>query len=247
MTGLDPQTQTTVNLFWRLAGEMEDFPRSLERCLALALPVALVKMPRLQLRGIESWFGRRGTPYLFGCGSRAVRGCLVARAGKGLLFVDGADPDDERRFTLAHEIAHFLVDYWQPRERVIEKLGPNLADVLDGLREPTLNERVHAMLGSIRIGPYQSLMERDEQANGTSIWNAENRADQVALGLLAPPEAVLPCVDLTLTPYSERSQLAMDVLQSQFGLPAPLAAEYGRTLLTSAGKGPSWVESLGLG
>lgn len=244
---LDAQAETVVELFWQLAGEPEAFPRSLERSLALALPVALVKLPHLQLRGIENWLRRRGTPFAFGCESRAVRGCLVAHAGKGLLFVDGEDPDDERRFTLAHEIAHFLLDYWQPREKAIEKLGPSLADVIDGLRDPTLTERVHALLGSVHIGPYQSLMERHEQADGTSIWIAENRADQIAMRLLAPPEEVLPCVDLSLTQYPQRFQMVADVLRSRFGLPAPLAAEYGRILLTSAGKGPSWVESLGLG
>ncbi len=243
---LDAQAGAAVDLFWRLAGEPEPFPRSLERSLALALPVALVKLPKLQLHNIEGWLRRRSTPFVFGCESRAVRGCLVAHAGKGLLFVDGADPDDERRFTLAHEIAHFLVDYWLPRQKVVEKLGPELADVVDGLRAPTLSERVHAMLASIRIGAYQSLMERADQAELSGVWEAENRADRLALALLAPPDEVLAQVNLGAGSYEERLQATTAVLAGTFGLPSPVARGYGRGLLRAAGKGPSWVEALGV-
>jgi hypothetical protein len=175
-----------------------------------------------------------------------VRGCLVAHAGKGLLFVDGADADDERRFTLAHEIAHFLVDYWLPRQQAIEKLGPELADVVDGLRAPTLSERVHAMLGSIRIGAYQSLMECAGQAELTGVWEAENRADRLALALLAPPGEVMSRVNLSAGSYQERLQAMAAVLTGTFGLPGTVARGYSRGLLRSAGKGPSWVEALGV-
>jgi hypothetical protein len=243
---LDAESETAAELFWQLAGEPEVFPRSLERSLALALPVALVKLPRLRLSGIESWLRRRGTTFVFGCESRAVRGCLVAHAGKGLLFVDGADPDDERRFTLAHEIAHYLVDYWLPRQKAIERLGPELADVVDGLRAPTLSERVHAMLGSIRVGPYQSLMERADQAELSDIWNAENRADRLALALLAPPGEVLPRANLAGGTFEERLQAMAELLTTTFGLPGTVARGYGRGLLRAAGKGPSWVEALGV-
>lgn len=243
---IDSTGQDAVDLFWRLCGETEEFPRSLERPLALALPVALIKLPRLRLQDIESWMRRRGVVFAFGCRSRAARGCLIAQAGKGLLFVDGADPEDEQRFTVAHEIAHFLLDYWLPRAKVIEKFGPVVADVVDGLRPPTLTERVQAVLGSIHIGPYQSLMERGDSSERATVWDAENRADRLALALLAPPEAVLPLLDLTAGHYVRRLEAAKDALREHFGLPGQVAVAYGHALLAAAGKGPSWVESLGL-
>src|SRR5712692_3347921 len=105
---LDTVGQDAINLFWKLSGDIETYPRNLERSLAFALPVVLVKLPHLRLWDIERWLQARGVGYQFNCQSRAVCGCLVAFGGKGMIFVDGSDPDDERRFTLAHEIAHFM-------------------------------------------------------------------------------------------------------------------------------------------
>ncbi|HZQ09243.1 MAG TPA: ImmA/IrrE family metallo-endopeptidase [Anaerolineae bacterium] len=34
-----------------------------------------------------------------------------------MIFLDGSDPANEQRITVAHEIAHFLVDYQMPRAR----------------------------------------------------------------------------------------------------------------------------------
>ncbi|MER3439575.1 MAG: hypothetical protein C4346_19370, partial [Chloroflexota bacterium] len=83
----------------------------------MAIPVAVVFMPALTLERVHNWLERRGVPYRVDCASRRLRGCLVAAGGHGVIFIEGADPDDERRFTLAHEVAHFLLHYQHPRER----------------------------------------------------------------------------------------------------------------------------------
>src|SRR3982751_3882961 len=113
---LDSLSQEVVNRFWQQSGEIEPFPRNLEQVISLALPAKLIKLPHLKLQAIESWLERRGTSFRFNCRSRAVRGCLVAYGGQGLIFIDETDPDDERRFTIAHEIGHFIVDYLLVRE-----------------------------------------------------------------------------------------------------------------------------------
>jgi Zn-dependent peptidase ImmA (M78 family) len=243
---LDGLEQEALDLFWHLCGEEETFPRSLERPLALALPVALVKLPRLRLWDIERWIQQRGNNFIFGCESRSARGCLIAQSGQGVLFVDGSDPADEQRVTIAHEIAHFLCDYWLPRRTAISKFGLTIAEALDGLRPLTVTERVHALLSDTKVGPYQSLMERSESANSDHIWKAENRADRFALALLAPSQAVFPLLDFLSESYPVRLQKTKEVLCRSFGLPVTVAAGYASSLLAEIGKGPSWVESLGL-
>jgi len=238
--------QDAVRLFWERCGEFEPFPRSLERSIALALPVTLVKLPKLKLHQVEGWLQRRGVPFQFSCHHQAVRGCLVAFGGEGLIFVDGSDPDDERRFTLAHEIGHFLVDYWQPRARARAILGHTIVAVLDGLRLPTVSERVNALLAQTPIGVHTNLMERDAGSDLANVWQIEDRADKVALALLAPPEEVLSRTKIATARFEQRLFSVTSVLRADFGLPLSAAQSYGRSLLTMVNRGPSWLETLGL-
>src|SRR2546423_9238676 len=134
---LDNASREAVEQFRQRCGEVEPFPRSLERAVTLALPVALVKLSRPMLRDIERWLERRGVPLSFGCRSRAVRGCLIAFGGRGLIFVDGADPDDERRFSVAHEGGHFIVDYLLPRAAAPSKIREQGTEGFRGVRPPS--------------------------------------------------------------------------------------------------------------
>jgi hypothetical protein len=241
---LDSRGQEAVNLFWQRCGEIEPFPRNLERSIALALPVTLVKLPYPKLRHVERWLRCHGVTFQFNCQSRTVRGCLIAFGGEGFIFVDGADPDDERRFTLAHEIAHFIADYWQPRQKAIMRFGSTITEVLDGLRLPNVNERLFALLAGTPIGVHIDLMERGNVE--AELWEIESRADKIALALLAPPEAVLSEVDLSATRFDQRQATTAAVLRERFGLSASIAKSYGHSLLTAIGKGPSWVENIRL-
>lgn len=245
---LDNASRDAVNMFWDRCGAVEDFPRRLDRSIALALPVWVVKLPRLRLSAIEGWLAHRGVNFQFNCRDRALRGCLVACDGEGAMFVDGADPEDEQRFTVAHETAHFIIDYWAPREKAIEKFGQAIAEVFDGSRRPTVTERVHAALTGTAIGVYTNLMERDEARAdfNPSAWEIEDRADRIALALLAPPEEVLAMADTTPAQFAERHSAITFLLRRHFGLPEAIAVTYGRSLLDAAGRGPSWVETLRL-
>ncbi len=244
---LDSASQEAIDFFWQACGEVEPFPRSLERSITMALPVALIKLPHLHLRTIENWLHRRKVPFQFNCGDRSVRGCLVAYGGNGFIFVDGTDPADELRFTLAHETAHFIIDYWFPRQKAIQKFGKQICEVFDGIRLPTIRERVHSLLSGTSIGIYTNLMERaTEDETMAQIWQIENQADRIALALLAPPEAVWPRVDVSAPLFHQREIAITTVLREDFGLPLSVARSYGKMLLKLIGKGPSWVETLKL-
>lgn len=240
---LDNLSQEVVNRFWQPCSEVEPFPRNLEELISLVLPAKLIKLPHLKLQSIESWLAWRGASFRFNCRSRAVRGCLVAYGGHGLLFIDETDPEDERRFTIAHEMGHFIVDYLLVRETAISKLGDRITEVFDGLRQPSVTERVHALLAGASLGVYTNLMERDE-TSGPGLWEIEDRADRIALALLAPPEEVLSESDTSLLRFQQRLEGMVTVLQERFGLPASAANSYAWSLLESIGRGQSWVEML---
>jgi hypothetical protein len=220
--------------FWERAGRVPPFPRDLDAIVPMALPVAVVLLPALTLDRVEAWLDRRGCGYRFPCAHRRLRGCLIAHAGYGIAFVDGADAPPERRFTLAHEAAHFLLDYQRPRQRAIAKLGPTIVDVLDGRRTPTRTERIDAVLAACPIGVHTHLLDRDGGYDA-AIASIEDRADRLACELLAPAAEV--------SPRAAVGDLAHD-LRETFGLPDPIATGYARRLLRERGAGPSFVEWL---
>lgn len=241
---LDTESRDAVDFFWRSAGEREEFPRSLERSLAFALPVALVKLPHLQLKNVEHWLKARSVPFSFSCESRAMRGCLVAFKGQGIVFIDGTDPQDEQRVSVAHETAHFLLDYWIPRCRSANKHGSQILEAFDGLRPFTVNERLHSMGEGISTGVHTELLDRESSVEIGLTWMIENRADRVAMALLAPPEDVFSRVDLSAAGYPERLASLANKLLSHYGLPEYVSQRYAAELLHACGKGPSWSESL---
>ena len=82
---LNSEEQQAVNSFWEWSGEAEPFPRSLERPIALALPVAVIKLPHLALGGIENWLRSRQIDYSFDCDSRCDN-CRRDCGGVRLLY-----------------------------------------------------------------------------------------------------------------------------------------------------------------
>ena len=154
------------------------------------------------------------------------------------------------RFTLAHELSHFLLDYLLPRQRARDRFGDGIQDVLDGLRAPTLDEQVHAALHGVNVEPAFHLLEKEGDGRfvDARIWNAENRADQLAFELMAPVEIV--CANLRESgadgSYFRCVTAAKAILEATYGLPAVMADAYARYLAQTLTGGPTALSSLGL-
>ena len=245
----DQEAARWAQRFWRLVGRTEPFPRSLESSVAWALPLAIVKLPHLGLSELRSWLSRKGIRLHMGGPDRPLRACLLARAGRGLVVLEGSDPEEERRVSLAHEASHFLVDYVYPRQKALEALGEPGREVLDGLRLPTLEERLTGVLRGVEVGVYTHLMERSAvgEVNRLEVLAAEDRADRIALELLAPWQTVLERLEAKSIRWREHSAAtaATEVLVEEFGLPLAIAQEYGRSLVLSRRSTRGFREWLG--
>ncbi|MGH2409717.1 MAG: ImmA/IrrE family metallo-endopeptidase [Chloroflexota bacterium] len=231
--------------FWEDAGGDESFPRGLRRAIANALPLTLVLLPRLRVARIDGWLAEQAIGCRLGFPDRPLRACLVARHGQGIIFLDGTDPDDEQRFSLAHECAHFLRGYWQPRRVAVDRLGPAVLEVLDGDRPAHPDERLHALLARVPIGFHVHLMDRTAESwfASAAIDEAERDADLLAYELLAP-SALFECV-APGSPEDRRATVAAE-LTHRYGLPARVAAHYAAILVPRISRPDSLMQRLGL-
>lgn len=207
--------------FWGEEEAPPSFPRDLDLHILTSLPLAIVEIDNLTVASLDTWMQQHRLPEIMAVADRPLRGCLTAYAGVGVVFVDRSDDRQQRRLTLAHEAAHFVVDYLLPREDVARR-RPELLDVLDAERPSTDAERFDALLADIPMGFHTHLLERDAQGGHLSSVNAEieDRAERLALELLAPLGKILD--DL----QSSRPQDVRKVLRERFGLPAGVATRY---------------------
>lgn len=235
---LDNEAASMVRDFWENAGEEEPFPRSLEEPLKMALPLALVRLPNLNTHAAENWLKARNRAFSFNMPTRSLHGCMVAGGGRGFIFVDGDDSREEQRFTIAHEIGHYLCDAVSPRLRAVSRMGESVLEVMDGLRPATMTERIAAAMLGVDMGPTFDLMARKPGGNALELWSAESRADRVAVALLAPPDYVLSLA--RGGPAAARQEAAAFLLRDKCGLPAAMATRYAAELLQAADKGPAW-------
>lgn len=212
--------------FWEGARAPESYPRNLRRAIARTLPVTLVPLPELRVAGVDRWFHDHGEPAAADVPDRPLRACLVARDGQGFIFLDTSDPEDEQRFSLAHELSHFLNDYWRPRTEASRRLGATTVEVVDGVRPPRPEEDIRALLAEVRLAAFRHFMERSEDGHIASgeIDAVERAADLLALELLASAHEIMRYA-AELPDGGRRSALTA-LLVARYGLPEPIAAAY---------------------
>jgi len=226
-------THATEHVWNEIGGEIA-YPIDLSSVISRSFPLCVVMLPQLKVSRVESWFQQQGIPFCFLCQDRSLCGCIIAVRGTCFIFADSSDPDDERRYTIAHEVAHFLLDYLYPRLKVLRIFGESILPVLDGERTPTKTETLDAWLSSIKFGTYTDLMPRSSTGaiDQAYILPAEEQADRLALELLAPAEQILSQVALRdPKTINEKTHFTTQILISVYGLPPAVAKKYGTYLL----------------
>jgi hypothetical protein len=182
--------------------------------------VAVILLPQLSIALLNTCLCERGRAPLGRHANRALRGCLLARKGRGFIFLDGSLSPEERRFALAHELAHFFAHYLELRRRATKRFGPQILAVIDGERPATTAENLAGILRGVPIGPFEDFLTRDDVGRPSdTILDIETEADLIALELLAPCSEVLR--------LAAPDPGLPSILRSRFGLPAWAAAEWG--------------------
>lgn len=223
------------------------YPRDLTSIVPLQMPLAFVSIKGLATNILEQWLTSRQIPYRVEGPRRRLHGALAARAGHGVVFIDGTDDIAEQRFTAAHETAHFIQDHLAPRLKALRVFGETIRPVLDGKRPPTPEESVSAVLNRVPLGVQVHLMSRGPNGSicGWDIEEREQRADRLALEMLAPASAVLRKLRHTEFPNAmgEANETAL-ALSQHFGLPMSAARAYVTLLLDKGRSRPKLSEIL---
>ena len=224
--------------FWQTLGADERFPRELARLWVY--PLTVQRLPGLTIASAQAWLATVAAGIDLGP-DRPLHGCLVCMRGEATVFIDSDDARDEQRYTLAHEIAHFLRDVWRPRQRVERLLGPAADDVCDGVRAQTPEERLAAVLDGVPLALHVHLLPRDADGEPATvaIADAEDAADVLALELLAPAAHLAQAGADGWT-----TDALIDRLTRVYGLPCREAVRYAARLRPSPRRPNGWVQAL---
>ncbi len=235
--------------FWAQARVQEIFPRDMQQAISLAKDVVVIHLPALRIENIRAWLRDRNFDFPIPHFDKFLHGFLLTHQGTGFIFVNGSDSEAERRFTLAHEIAHFICDYETPRQQAVEQFGSAILEVTDGLRPPTVEERLHGLMFNHSLISFSHLLDSDSMSGmgRLSIWQAENRADQLALELLAPTRHVRAQVSKLRLPkrFAAYKSALPNILTDHYRLPENVAEGYANNLARKFTGGPTLAEEWG--
>ena len=235
--------------FWRQVGFESQPPYDIQGAVNLILPVDIICLSELSIRKIDLWLKSRGISIPIEIGDRALHGFILAFKGSGFIFINGTDHEDERRYTIAHEVSHFILDYKIPRDKAAEKLGAGILEVLDGQREATTAERIDGILSSISVRPFTHLLEKSGDGSfiSSDVFDAENDADSLALELLAPASVVIRETrsKSEKIPFAEFKDKCSRLLVDKYGITNSISDNYATRLAYSVTGGPSLLSKLG--
>ena len=236
-----PELISVAERFWSAFGMEPPEPRSVRNAISWVHSVRVETQPALSIETIQSWMAGQGFTVSIDDANRRLRGCAVASGGCGLIFVDASDPANEREFTVAHEVAHLLLDYYGPRDHATGLIGDGAHDIFDGVRDASFSERLTAALHGEALQPFVHLLARDANfVASATVLAREALADELACELLAPLAAIRSAL-----PPSWDQAAATATLVNQFHLPEAPSRDYARRLARRFRPTPTFVDWLG--
>ena len=236
--------------FWKLAGGRPQYPADIGYAASCALAVAVHAAPGLSVRAAVTRLSRFGVslPSQIPSADRPLRGCIAVGQAGAVILVDADDEEDERSFTVAHEVSHYILDVHAHRERAERMMGGDYSAILHGSREPTNDERVDAWLKRVRTPPVAHLMDRapDGGYGCGQTLSAECDADSLAIEILAPRSEMARAVRANRHLRFRRAvDEAVLAARRRHGLPPSIATEYADRLVWKIRGGPSVAERFG--
>lgn len=224
--------------FWLRAATPWSLKPNIHRAALRSLPLAIITMRDLRPSTLTEWGARNGIESLTSLGDRPLHALLIAKSGRGIVFLSAEDDYAEQRFSLAHEIAHFLFDYQLAREKLAQTAGSTILDAVDGNRPVSLEERLAVALSPHTLPALPHLLDRGSfgEVEHSEIAIAEASADALGYELLLPSYIVLRVAnELRITQRGDLVFRLSEWIEREAGFPKSAArryAEEAKTFLT---------------
>ena len=237
-----------ANWFWRRAGGRSTPPVDIGYAAVCALEVAVWPITGLTTRTAVDNLRRVGITCSDIGDERELHGCVAIGPSGGLILVETRDSDAQKRFTIAHELSHYILEVHRHRQRAKRRMGDDYVGVLYGSRQATSTERIDAWLNNVRSAPTTHFMDRAADGGygcGPTL-EAECVADRLAIELIAPRAEVSRAMpDCRKLPFRDLVHEAQRIAERQFGLPGAVADSYASRLVWTLTGGPSTADRFG--
>lgn len=241
-------TRYWADWFWKRVNDGPVFPVDIGYAAMCALEVYVEEVADLTTGAAVSRSKHFNAQDHENIGERRIHGCLIVGRSGAAILVERNDNEREKRFTIAHEAAHFIVEVRRLQERAACKLGHDLTDVLHGIREASPTERIDAWLHNVRADGFVHFMDRTPSGEYGCVRtkDAERLADDLAVEILAPRSALIESLSsFGRMDFSESLITARHVAERRFGLPSIIAEWYANRIVWQLNGGPSTAERFG--
>ena len=243
-------TSYWADWFWKRAGGRPGLPADIGYAAMCAIEVYIEEVSDLTTVTAASCIEGVGIRIPDVVSERRIHGCLVVGRRGAAILVEKNDDAAQKRFTIAHECAHFILEVRMNQGRAENRLGPGFASILHGHREATPNERIAARLHGVSSDPLVHFMDRTATGDygRWRIHEAECLADDLAVEILAPrAELIASLSSLGPMGFSESLSAARRIAERRFGLTETTAEWYCNRVVWQLMKGPSTAERFRLG
>ena len=196
---------------------------------------------------IEKFFRKFRHPFQNSSPSKPeipLHGIVEVIDGLGIIGINDSDPPNEQVFTLAHELAHYLIEQMVPEKRMDqckEKLKLVGRRAID---KTHIMDHLIGILRNLEVAPLRHYLTRGNLSGEQylRIAHAETNADRLAFELLAPFSELIGAVDSGS--YVRTREKTYDVLVNDFHFPMGPANHYSGIVAERLYRGPSIKEWL---
>ena len=235
--------------FWKRAGGRSAPPVDIGYAATCALAIGIRPINGLTTSTATGHLENIGFLCADGLDERELHGCIAVGPRGAMILVEMRDDDSQQRFTIAHEVSHYILEVHRHHRRAAQQMGQDYVDILYGARTAAPSERIDAWLNNVRSSAITHFMDRDPNGSygcGNTL-EAECSADRLAIEILAPrAEMARVASDCGKLPFRNLADATRRIAEQRFGLPGAVAAPYAGRIAWGLTGGPSTAERFGL-